>query len=114
MAGSYIDSTNLYLDKKEFDKAYYYSVKALSFDESPDPTLLYTCGVLAAKNGKTDLGFEFVNQAIRASFNNYKYASGNAEFPLIKDNRWNKCLEKIRKNDSIANLLTLRLDSIFK
>lgn len=111
---SYMDSTNFYIQKKDYVRAYSFSVKALSFNDNPSPSSLYICGVLAAKNGETDLGIEFVNQAIIAGFNDYTYASQNKEFSIIMDSRWSECLKKIRKNDSIATILTSCLDTIFK
>jgi|GEM_PF-6591286 hypothetical protein len=78
-----------------------------------NPVYLYESASILAKLGEKDLAFFLLNLSIEKNFSYYDHFSKNEYFPKLDHEKFNKCLDKVRKIDSLYSRISVQLDTIF-
>lgn len=106
------DSAYMYVNMND-SIALSYLLRAFDEEDPQNPYHLYDASALAARLGQTDLSFDLLQMAIEKGYSIYNHIKNNKDFPTLDSERFNTLLKKVKSRDSLLNLLTIKLDSIF-
>jgi hypothetical protein len=108
-----IDSAHSCIINQKYNEALNFYVRAFSFEISQDPVIYSETANLAAKLGHKELAFMFLNMAVEEGYCDYSYLNNNNYFPSFNDERFTILVDKVKVRDSIINILSFKLDTIF-
>ncbi len=107
------DSAYMYVDEND-SLALVYLLKAFKEETPQNPRHLYDAGALAARLGQKKLAFEMLEMSVNKGYSYYDHMKKNTNFPSFDEVRFNLCLDKVRKRDSLLYRVSEGLDSVFK
>lgn len=91
-----------------------YYLKAFAEEAPQNPIHIYEAAVMSARLRQKDLAFTLLNLSIEKGFSYYEHIKKNTNLPLLDNDKYEKCVEKVKFKDSILCQISLKLDNVFE
>ena len=109
----FMDSAKYCLKNGEYEQSLNFFIISFSYKAPENPDRLYEAAVMAARTDNRDLSFMLLNLSVNKGFNRYEHILDNKDFIKFKDIRLKDCVDKIKTMDSILNIISYQLDTVF-
>ncbi len=114
-AKAYYELGNVYMDRKQYDKALSAYDLAENLDFQPFSKILYNKACLYSQQKKLDLSGRYLEYALQAGYNNLEYIEADADLAeLRKTPKYQAAVEKgVRGMSNSKNLFWLQFKKLF-